>query len=121
MRLICVNMRVCEPGLGGVEAAVLRLHEEGEGRSVLRVGQARVLPEGGHQVGQRGAQQQRQGEGAAEEVQAVLPIPGLHVSVRHAPCQVAEQCGHTMALAFLCAQFTEVNLRSGYKKTYHAL
>ena len=42
-------MRVCEPGgLGGVEAAVLRLHEEGEGRSVLRVGQARVLPEGGH-------------------------------------------------------------------------
>ena len=110
-------MRVCEPGgLGGAEAAVLRLHEEDEGRSVLRVGQARVLPEGGHQVGQ-----QRQGEGAAEEVQAVLPIPGLHVSVRHAPCQVAEQCGHTMALAFLCAQFTEVNLRSGYKKTYHAL
>ena len=42
-------MRVCEPGgLGGVEAAVLRLHEEGEGRSVLGVGQARVLPEGGH-------------------------------------------------------------------------
>ena len=55
-------MRVCEPGgLGGAEAAVLRLHEEGEGRSVLRVGQARVLPEGGHQVGQRGVQQQRQG------------------------------------------------------------
>ena len=49
LRYICVNMRVCEPGgLGGVEAAVLRLHEEGEGRSVLGVGQARVLPEGGH-------------------------------------------------------------------------
>ena len=48
-------------------------------------------------------------------------IAGLHDSVRHAPCQVAEQCRHTMALAFLCAQFTEVNLRSGYKKTYHAL
>ena len=89
--------------------------------ALFRVDQARVLPEGGHQVGQRGVQQQRQGEGATEEVQAVLPIPGLHVSVRHAPCQVAEQCGHTMALAFLCAQFTEVNLRSGYKKTYHAL
>ena len=79
-------MRVSElGGLGGVEAPVLRLHEDGKGRSVLRVGQARVLPEGGHQVGQRGAQQQRQGKGATEEVQAVLPIPGLHVSVRHTP------------------------------------
>ena len=46
-----------------------------EGRSVLRVGQTRVLPEGSHQVGQRGAQQQRQGKGAAEEVQAVLLHP----------------------------------------------
>ena len=62
-------------GLGGVEAAVLRLQEEGEGRSILRVGQARVLPEGGHQAGQREAQQQLQGEGAAEEVQTVLLHP----------------------------------------------
>ena len=69
-------MWVCEPGgLGGVEAAVLRLHEEGKSRSVLGVGQARVLPEGGHQVGQRGAQQRRQGKGAAEEVEAVLLHP----------------------------------------------
>ena len=67
---------------------MLRLHEEGEGRSVLRVGPKAATRWGS--AGQHGVQQQRQGVGATEEVQAVLPIPGLHVSVRHVLCQVAE-------------------------------
>ena len=75
-------MRVCEPGgLGGVEAAVLCLLEEGEGRSVLRVGQARVLPEGGHQGGRAGLSSSGRAREPQKKCKLSFSILGLHVSM----------------------------------------
>ena len=100
-------MRVSElGGLGGVEAPVLRLHEDGKGRSVLRVGQAKVQPEGGHQGGQRRAQQQRQGDGSAEEVQAVLLHPRAACVSATCPLSVPSSVDTKWHWHFCCAQFT---------------